>query len=75
MAKLNFNDDFFGVHDATHPIGVDCVIQREIYCFKEKILLITYCEKLENLQMTFYTRNSQNRIVCKYKTVYILVNL
>jgi len=36
MAQLNFNDDFVGVHVATHPIGVDCVIQREIYCFKEK---------------------------------------
>ena len=67
MAQLNFNDDFFGVHDATHPIGVDCVIQREIYCFKEKNLRITYCEKLQNLQMTFYNRNSQNRTVGKYK--------
>ena len=61
MAQLNFNDDFFGVHDATHPIGVDCVIQREIYCFKEKNLLITYCEKLQNLQMTVYNRNSHQQ--------------
>lgn len=48
MAQLNFNDDFVGVHVATHPIGVDCVIQQEIYCFKEKNLRITYCEKLQN---------------------------
>ena len=67
MAQLNFNDDFFGVQDATHPIGVDCVIQREIYCFKEKILRITYCEKFQNLQMTSYNRNSQKRTVDKYK--------
>ena len=69
MAQLNFNDDFVGVHVATHPIGVDCVIQREIYCFKEETLLITNCEKLQNLQMIVYNRNRhQQELNSPYRT-------
>lgn len=60
------NDHFFGVHVAAHPIGVDCVIQHEIYSFKEKILLITYCEKLQNLQMIVYNRNSHQQELLKF---------
>ena len=65
------NDDLFGVHVATHPIGVDYVIQREIYCFKEEILLITNCEKLQNLQMTVYNRNSHQQELNSPKNCYL----